>query len=111
MKIPSECQSLAKHQLHKSTITKLHYSPLGTKLAAVSLDTTISVIKSPTQKEVEVTSLQGHNSTINSVNFSASDNLLLSSSNDKSCIIWNMTPGHRGQILMVLDHVYRPRIS
>lgn len=47
MSIPADASVLAKTQLHKSSLLKLAYSPSGTKLAAASLDRTISLIKTP----------------------------------------------------------------
>ena len=45
--IPSDCSVLHQQALHKNSIVKLAYSPMGTKLAAASQDTTISLIKTP----------------------------------------------------------------
>ena len=70
---------------------RIAYSPSGQKLAAASQDTTISLMKTPIiQNKLDVTSLQGHNGTITSISFSSNDQFLLSSSVDKSCIVWNM---------------------
>ena len=47
---------------------------MGTKLAAASQDTTISLIKTPViQNSLDVSSLQGHNGAIASLQFSAND--------------------------------------
>lgn len=52
---------------------------------------------------MDVTSLQGHNATITSINWSSNDQYLISSSVDKSCIIWNMNWQKKGEKLLVLD--------
>ena len=36
---------------------------------------------------------------------------MLSASADKSCIVWNMKPGKKGEKLLTLDRVNRPRVS
>ena len=58
-----------------------------------------------------MTSLQGHNGNITSLHFSSSDQFLLSSSADRSCIVWNLKPGKKGEKLLTLDRVNRPRVS
>ena len=90
MSIPPECKSMVEHPLHKSTVTKLVYSNGGTKLACASNDTTISLVKTPVIQKLEVTSMQGHNSYVNSIVFSSCDKYLISASADKSCVVWNM---------------------
>ena len=47
MTIPPEVSILHEQALHKNAVVKLCYSPLDTKLASASQDTTISVIKTP----------------------------------------------------------------
>jgi hypothetical protein len=47
MSIPDEVLILNKQPISKSAITKLKYSPFGTKLACASQDTMISVMKTP----------------------------------------------------------------
>ena len=47
MSIPDEVQILCKQPISKSAITKLKYSPFGSKLACASQDTMISVMKTP----------------------------------------------------------------
>lgn len=112
MTIPNDCSILSNQALHKNSVTKLSYSPSGTKLAAASQDRTISLIKTPIiSNQLDVSSLQGHNGAITSINFSSNDQYLLSASTDKSCIVWNMKPGKKGEKLMTLDRVNRPRVS
>lgn len=91
--------------MHKGTVTKVCYGCKGTKLASASQDSTINLIRTPMILKIEVTTLQGHNSHINSINFSSDDQLLLSSSADKSCIVWNLDSKKRGEKLLVLDHL------
>ena len=110
--IPNDCSVLHQQALHKNSLTKLTYSPSGTKLAAASQDTTISLLRTPViSNQLDVCSLQGHNGTITSLNFSSNDQFLLSASADKSCIVWNCKPGKKGEKLLTLDRVNRPRIS
>ena len=91
MTIPNDCNVLQTTQLHRNSVMRIAYSASGHKLAAASQDTTISLIKTPIiQNKLDVTSLQGHNGAITSLNFSSNDQFLLSSSADKSCIVWNM---------------------
>lgn len=93
-----------KQQLSKNALTKIAYSTLGTKLALASQDTMISVVKTPIfQNNLELTSLQGHNNTINSLSWSASDQYLISSSVDRSCIVWNLSWQKKGEKLLHLD--------
>lgn len=74
MTLPEELKILHEQPLHKNAITRLIYSPFGTKLASVSQDTTISVIKTPMfSNKLELTSLGGHNGPVNSIHFSAND--------------------------------------
>jgi WD40 repeat protein len=47
MAIPDELSWLRDNPLHKNAVVNLCYSPLGTKLASISQDTTISVLKTP----------------------------------------------------------------
>lgn len=47
MTIPDEISILKEQPLHKNAVVRLCYSPLGTKLASISQDTMISVIKTP----------------------------------------------------------------
>ena len=61
--------------------------------------------------QVELHSLQGHNGGINSLHFSANDQFLLSASADKSCYIWNLAWAKKGEKLLLLDHLFRPKIS
>ena len=65
----------------------------------------ISVLKTPLyQNNLEITSLQGHNGNINSLNWSSNDQYLLSASADKSCIVWNLNWSKKGEKLLVLDN-------
>mmetsp|Transcript_1773 Transcript_1773/g.2528 ORF Transcript_1773/g.2528 Transcript_1773/m.2528 type:complete len:166 (+) Transcript_1773:1969-2466(+) len=112
MALPADCSVLNTSKLHATAVVRLAYSPSGTKLAAASQDTTISLLKTPIiQNQLDVTSLQGHNGAITSISFSSNDQFLLSSSADKSCIVWNMKPGKKGEKLLTLDRVNRPRVS
>ena len=45
--MPNDCSVLASTQLHTNSIVRLAYSPSGTKLAAASQDTTISLLRTP----------------------------------------------------------------
>ena len=47
MALPADCSVLAQTQLHATAVVRLAYSPSGTKLAAASQDTTISLMKTP----------------------------------------------------------------
>lgn len=47
MQMPDEVQVLNKQKISKNALTKLKNSPYGTKLATSSVDTMISVIKTP----------------------------------------------------------------
>lgn len=112
MTIPNDCSVLASTQLHKNSLMRLAYSPSGTKLAAASQDTTISLLKTPViSNQLDITSLQGHNGAITSISFSSNDQFLLSSSADKSCIVWNTKHGKKGEKLLTLDRIHRPRVS
>ena len=62
MTIPDELSILRDEPLHKNAVVRLAYSPLGTKLAAISQDTTVSVLKTPFfQNQLDLTKLGGHN--------------------------------------------------
>ena len=66
----------------------------------------IGVMKTPVYgNQLEVTSLQGHNQNITSLNWSSNDQFLLSSSADKSCIVWNLNWQKKGEKLLVLDKI------
>lgn len=55
-------------------MTKILYSPNGSKLAAASQDTTISLMRTPIiNNTLDVSSLQGHNNSITSLSFSSDD--------------------------------------
>jgi len=45
--MPKDASILHETQLHKTAIVKLAYSPSGNKLAAASIDTTISLLRMP----------------------------------------------------------------
>lgn len=45
--MPPEVQVLNEKPISKASVTKLKYSPLGTKLACASVDNMIGVIKTP----------------------------------------------------------------
>ena len=60
---------------------------------------------------LDSTSLGGHNGQINSIHFSADDQYLISSSSDKSCIIWNMKWTKKGEKLLVLDRMKKNKVS
>lgn len=112
MLIPAELNVMNQTKLNKSSIMRLAYSYSGRYLAAASIDTTISLIRTPVfGDKLEYHSLQGHNGTINSLNFSANDQFLLSASTDKSCYVWNLAWAKKGEKLMCLDRVFRPRVS
>ena len=112
MMMSDEVQILNKQAASKSAITKLQYSPLGTKLAYSSQDTMISVMKTPLyQNSLEITSLQGHNGNINSLNWSRNDQYLISASADKSCIIWNLNWSKKGEKLLVLDNQIKTKLG
>jgi len=55
-------------------------------------------------------SLSGHNGQINSLHISANDQYLLSSSSDKSAIVWNLKWQKKGEKLMILDRLKRNSI-
>ena len=112
MTIPPEVNVMTTTKLNKTSITRLAYSFSGKYLAASSIDTTISLIRTPVfGDKLEYHSLQGHNGNINSLCFSANDQFLLSSSSDKSCYVWNLAWAKKGEKLMCLDRVFRPRVS
>ena len=56
-----------------------------------------------------MTTLQGHNSKINSLAWSKDERLLISASADKSCIVWNMMQGKKGEKLLVLDRLVKTK--
>ena len=71
MTVPDELLILKEQPIHKNAVVKLMYSPLGTKLAAISQDNIISVMKAPFfQNQLNLTMLGGHNSLVNSIHFS-----------------------------------------
>lgn len=112
MTIPDEISILREQPLHKNAVVKLCYSPLGTKLASISQDTMISVIKTPFfNNQLEVTSLGGHNGPVNSLHFSANDQYLITASSDKSCIIWNLKWSKKGEKLLVLDRLKKNKTA
>ena len=112
MNIPEELKILADQPLHKNATVKLCYSPFGTKLACISQDTTISVLKTPMfSNKIELTSLGGHNGPVNSIHFSANDQYLISASADKRCIIWNMKWSKKGEKLLILDRLKKNKTS
>jgi WD40 repeat protein len=112
MTIPEELSILREQPLHKQAVVKLAYSPLGTKLASISQDTLISVIKTPMfQNQLEVSSLGGHNGPVNSIHFSANDQYLISASSDKSCIVWNQKWSKKGEKLLVLDRLKKNKTA
>jgi WD40 repeat protein len=47
MEISKDTTVLNDTQLHKTAVVKLSYSPSGNKLAAASLDKTISLLRMP----------------------------------------------------------------
>ena len=104
MTMPPEVQVLNEKPISKSSITKLKYSPFGSKLAFSSVDTMIGVIKTPMfSNNLEITTLQGHNGAINSLAWSSNDQYLISASADKSVIVWNLNWQKKGEKLLVLD--------
>lgn len=112
MTIPDDLSILKETALHKQAVTKLLYSPLGTKLASISQDTLISVLKTPFfNNQLELTSLGGHNGPVNSIHFSANDQYLISASSDKSCIIWNLKWSKKGEKLLVLDRLKKNKTA
>jgi len=112
MQIPQEVSTLCQTRLNKTAVTRLAYSFSGKYLAAASVDTTISLIRTPLlNNQLEYHSLQGHNGAINSLHFSANDQFLLSASTDKSCYIWNLAWAKKGEKLLCLNRVFRPKVS
>lgn len=70
----AETKVLSEKPLSKSSITRVKYSPSGNKLAFAGVDTMIGVVRTPIFNNVlDVTSLQGHNSPVNSLHWSSSD--------------------------------------
>ena len=45
------------------------------------------------------------------MSFSANDQFLLSASADKSCYVWNLAWAKKGEKLLLLDHIFRPKVS
>lgn len=104
MQMPEEVQVLNKQAIGKYPLTKISYSTQGTKVAMASQDYLITVIRTPIfQNNLEMTTLQGHNNSINSLHWSSSDQYLLSSSADKRCILWNLNWQKKGEKLIYLD--------
>lgn len=110
MQIPDEVSVLHAKPLSKSSLTKCSFGPLGSKLALASQDTLITVLRTPIfNNQLEMTTLQGHNSKINSLAWSKDERLLISASSDKSCIVWNMAQGKKGEKLLVLDRTVKTK--
>ena len=106
MTVPDELSILKEQPIHKNAVVKLTYSPLGTKLAAISQDNMISVMKTPFfQNQLDLTMLGGHNAPVNSIHFSANDQYLISASSDKTCIVWNLKWQKKGEKLLILDRL------
>ena len=102
--MPPEVQVLNEKPISKASVTKVKFSPLGTKLACASVDNIIGVIKTPLyQNNLEVSTLYGHNGNVTSISWSSNDQYLLSSSADKTCIVWNLNWQKKGEKLLVLD--------
>ena len=91
IEIPEETEFLNKSPIHTKPITKIQYSNNGWLLASAALDMTISVLKTPTfEDSFEINSFSGHNASVNSLHFSEKDEYLISSSSDKSAVVWSI---------------------
>lgn len=88
----------------KNPLTQLKFNPSGTKVALVCSDNSVNIIKAGHNDFAEYTNLTGHNGKINSVDFSQSEQLLLSSSDDGTVRLWNLSSAHKqkGNKLLVI---------
>jgi WD40 repeat protein len=105
MEIPEETEFLNKSPLHTKPITKIQYSNNGCLLASVALDMTIAVMKTPAfETNFDISTFSGHDAKVNSLNFSSKDSYLLSTSSDKSAVLWSID-FKRGKKALVIDRV------
>ena len=65
----------------------MSYSPDGKTLASASLDKTVKLWDVSTGKELKT--LNGHQSSVNSVSYSPDGKTLASASSDNTIILWN----------------------
>lgn len=66
---------------------------------------TIAVVKTPAfEDSFEVSSFSGHNAGVNSLHFSSKDEYLLSSSGDKSAVLWSID-FKRGKKALVINRI------
>ena len=73
-------------------------------LACAGIDNIIRVVKTPIfQNNLEISSLHLHNQPINSLSWSSNDQCLISSGIDKKCVVWNMNPQKKGEVLLYMD--------
>ena len=119
--IPEETKFLCKTPLHTKPITKIQYSNSGHLLASAANDMTISILKCPAFEStfdeaamagtnISATSFSGHNAAVNSLCFSTKDDYLLSSSSDKSAIMWSIDT-KRGKKALVIDNIKQNKAS
>ena len=103
IEIPEETNFLHKNPTHTKPITKIKYSNNGALLASAGLDMTICVLKTPTFVDsYSTSSFSGHDSRVNSLDFSSKDEYLLSSSADKSVVMWSIDY-KRGKKALVIN--------
>lgn len=79
---------------HRGKISRVRYSPDGTMIAVGDGNREIIVWDQATLKE-KYTGLVYHTSNITDLSWSKSNNYLVSSSVDKSLIVWNLAAGKR----------------
>ena len=63
---------------------------------------TISIIKTPTfENYFDISSFAGHNSNVNSLQFSSNDEYLISASADKTVVVWSVgqKKGHKSLVI------------
>lgn len=70
----------------------------------VCADNSVSLLKAGSNEFAEFTNLTGHNGKINTVDFSSSEQLFLTSSDDGTARLWNLALGkkQKGNKLLVI---------
>lgn len=99
---------------HESTINDVQFNYSGTMLATASSDNCVKVFKQNENSVQLVAELRGHNGAVTGVSWANSvrENLLLSSSYDRSVIVWRQNESSQNwEIVHQFHHLHKKSVN